>query len=148
MGYLNAVMLLIYIVTASVQDIKTRRISIMISVIFAVSGALLCAASHREVKDVMTALIPAVVMFVLSILSDGGIGTGDAIFAGTCAMYLPADELLLSGLLAWGACCIAGLFILLGCQLGYTAQKVRTKGLPFTAFMTVPIVFICAGKLL
>lgn len=150
MKYISFFMVLIYAFTASAQDIRARRINVFMSAVFAGLGIVLCVVMHRELSDIGLALVPGICMAALSAVTGGGIGMGDAVFAGTCAMYVSAQKLLISAAIAWGSCGITALFLIIGMQIGLVRRRNRAAqtGLPFTVFMSMPIAVFAAQQVL
>lgn len=133
---IGCVLVVIYMLISAFQDIRYRRISLKLSVIFAVCGAICCIAGHREMTDLGMALLPGIVILALSLISGGCVGIGDAVFVMVCALYMEPGQLMIAVLAGWGACAAAALAIVLLSGAG-CINRSRT-GLPYTAFAAVP----------
>ena len=122
-----------YSLLSAYEDIRHREISLLQAFIFAVTGSIFTLA----------AFIPAIVIYALSKLTRGSVGTGDAIFTGVCAFYLDCISLCVCIAFAWGMCAITSLVIIAsGCMKAGTRYK-YCRGLPFVAYMLPPISIIC-----
>ncbi len=175
MALLNSSLLLIYILICGAEDLHTRSISLMISLVFGAAGALMCVLLHRSAAEVALAVLPAAVIFALSVLSGGCIGSGDAIVAAVCAFYIGFEELVSCLLTALWLSGGAALLILVsrrfrspatqtgkdrkaadrtGMEQTDTDQKAaerkekEAEGLPYVTFLMLPLSFLTARTLL
>ena len=79
----------LFLVLSAVSDLKTRRISLQFVLLFAFCAipARLLAHSGGPVFSVFCALLPGLAAVVLSILSRGGLGLGDALVLLVLGLY-------------------------------------------------------------
>ena len=146
-GIISSVLLIIYVFISAAEDIKCREISLKLSVIFTISGIILGFMGKRELLSLITALLPGAVILLMSMLTGGAIGVGDAIFAATCAVYLEAGELVLCVACAWIMCALTALVMIAGTLI--TARSaVKHRGLPFAAYMLPPVLMTVLYKMM
>ena len=102
----------LYTLLSAYEDIRNREISLLQALIFAAAGSILSILNHRALSDMLTAFIPAIVIYALSRLTAGSVGTGDAIFTGVCALYQDCISLCICVAVAWGMCALTSLVII------------------------------------
>lgn len=136
--------LLVYAALCAARDIRFRQIDLRVSVLFALIGLGLSVVSGRGIVRLIKAMIPGAVIFIISILTGGAIGIGDAIFAATCACYLDGLELSLCVALAWVMCALTALVMIAGDMLTAQRKTSKNRGLPFAAYMLVPLMLVAA----
>ena len=127
----------IYALICAAEDIRTRRINNGVSIIFAAAGAVMCLLGQRSAEDIVFSLLPGAVILILSLLSGGCIGIGDAVFSCVCALYMSAGHILGATAAAWLMCAAAALIMIAS---GQVRRETAGKGLPFTAYMLLPVI--------
>ena len=132
-----------YTLLSAYEDIRHREISLLQACIFAVTGSIFTWLNHRVMSDTLAAFIPAIIIYVLSKLTRGSVGTGDAIFTGVCALYLDCISLCVCIAFAWGMCAITSLIIIASGCMKAGARYKYCRGLPFVAYMLPPISIMC-----
>ena len=133
---MSCVLVIIYMFISAVQDIRYRAISLKLSVFFAICGGVCCIAEQSEISDIIKALIPGICILMLSLISGGCVGIGDAVFVMVCAFYMKPEQVLLSVTAGWGACAAAALVIAVKNGMGGVCRS--QAGLPYTAFAALP----------
>ena len=160
----NYTILLVYALICAEEDLRTRQISIYLSVAFGIAGAVLCLARGREPAELLSALLPCAAMTVISLLTRGSLGAGDALFAGVCALFLPVREMIYvvlvslwlsgmaalvivaSGMITAGSRRNAAIPVCGGASGRNRKGAVRT--IPYITVMLVPIVWIAVNRLI
>ncbi len=138
---------IIYMGISAAEDLRSRTISLRISLVFAVIGFILGLHEGRELTSIMQALSIAVMILIISLLTRGAVGIGDAVIVGVCAMYLDAEELLLCVVSAWLMCAFTALFIIAASTMSGRRTSARGRGLPFAVYMLPPILYINLARL-
>ena len=136
---LLCILLVIYAAVSAAEDIKHREISLKLSLLFAVLGIILSITAKRELTSLLTALLPGLMIFITALLTDGAVGIGDAVFAGTCAAYLELRELGICIAVAWALCALTALILIAGTMIAAHSGSGIKRGLPFAAYMLPPI---------
>ena len=132
----------VLLLTAAVQDLKSRKISGVLLAAGAGTGILVCAArwlgmqeSVQKTSDLtlhVLRFLPGAVLLFLSRVTGGNVGAGDGLFFLTAAFYMNGEKLiiLLSGGLFF--CSIfAAVLLLWGKAKGVDMRKKRLPFLPF-----------------
>ncbi len=93
----------------SYEDLKSRQISVVWLAVFALEGILCCLFSGEGLMaHVITAMVPGLLLFLLSFVSGGGIGQGDGMLlmvagiflGGSCVLSILVYAVILSGIYA------------------------------------------------
>ena len=124
---------MIFLLCASIEDLKSRKIGIWIYILAFAAGVLLFQREEREIFSVLMAMIPGSCLLFLSWFTEGTVGEGDGLFLIVAGLYLVWQEVLLlltSGIFLSG---ILGVFML-------AAGRMRKKNLgnmvlPFLPFL-------------
>ncbi len=145
---ISMLLLTIYAAISAAEDIKYRAISLRLSLMFSVPGLLLSFITGRNIINIITALLPGMMMWLMSILTRGAIGIGDAIYTATCAAYLGLRELGLCVACAWLLCALTALVMIAGALTGSPYSHTHKRGLPFTAYMLLPVLFTTVNGVL
>lgn len=136
--------LMIYAVMSAARDIRLRQIDLRVSAVFALIGFGLCMLEGRSMASFAKAMLPGAIILIMSLLTGGAIGAGDAIFAATCACYLDGTKLCLCIAIAWVMCAFTALLMIAGDMLTAHRRAYKSRGLPFAAYMLIPIMLISA----
>lgn len=134
--------LMLYALLSAFRDVRLRQISLKASVTFALMGLALGVIAGRGVWSVAKAMLPGAAILLMSLLTGGAIGIGDAIFTATCACYLEGTKLILCVSLAWLMCAITALIMIVGDMLTVHKKQTKNRGLPFAAYMLLPIMLV------
>lgn len=123
---------ILFITICAWEDLRYRRIRIIWYILFGLIGICLNAAQESIFWSWMTAAWPGGVLLILSKLTDGAIGTGDAWLIIVSAFYINAGQLLLIVGIAFFLSFIWALFLCVLFMIqGRNAAK---KNMPFAAF--------------
>ncbi|MEF9954215.1 MAG: prepilin peptidase [Clostridium sp.] len=123
----------LYLLIASWQDLKNRKIAVWLYVVFAITGVLENILWQEFTwGEVVAAMIPGGLLLLLTKCSRGAIGSGDGWFFVVSAVYLGfwnITALLLYGLMCCSICCLG--IIVWGSAAGIPVRKMRLPFLPF-----------------
>ena len=133
---ISCVLLIAYMFISAAQDIRYRKISLKLSMFFAVCGVICCISEHREITELFKALLPGMGILALSLISGGCVGIGDAVFVMVCALYMDPGQVMLAVTAGWGVCAVAALVIIILRGTGFVCAS--HTGLPYTVFAAVP----------
>ena len=84
----RAVIAGIYLGICALTDIRTRRISVLLSIVAALVGASLAIYSRRAPQEVLLGVLPGLLMMALSWLTRGAVGIGDGIVITVAGLFL------------------------------------------------------------
>lgn len=123
----------IYLLAASWQDFRHHKISVWLYTFFGVVG-LVENFLFRQTRwgEAAAALIPGMILLLLTKCSRGAIGAGDGWFFIASAVYLGfwnTMALLFYGLMFCSACCMG--MVVWGFASGVNVRKMRLPFLPF-----------------
>lgn len=90
----RAVIAGIYLGICALTDIRTRRISVLLSIVAALVGASLAIYSRRAPQEVLLGVLPGLLMMALSWLTRGAVGIGDGIVITVAGLFLEPGQLL------------------------------------------------------
>ena len=138
--YLKQGVLFLFAAVCAAEDIKHRSISLRTFIAGGALGSLLYIMQNialnigavQAAGELLKALMPGMVVVIISILTSGAIGIGDGLFVLICGFYTEAKKLFLIFAAAWFLCALVSLFMI---SLDFTAHKKSKKPLPFIAFM-------------
>lgn len=140
--------LIIYAAISAAEDIKNREISLAVSIIFILIGAVTGALAGREPESLIKALLPGAVILITAFITNGAIGLGDAVFVGTCAFYMNVREIGLCVAAAWGLCALAALIMISLDAITAGSAKRHRRGMPFAAYMFLPVLLAAVQRLI
>ena len=143
-----SVLLMIYAAVSAAEDIRYREISLRLSVVFTLLGLMLSLIAGRSITDIITALIPGMMIWLMSVLTRGAIGIGDAVYTAACAAYLSVRELGLCVACAWLFCALTALVVIARTLITVPRGRDLRRGLPFAAYMLPPILCAAVNKLM
>ena len=109
--YIKILLLLSYSSVCAYMDLKTRRIRLDLSIIAAASGTAIALLTHEDLFKLSISIVPGILLCAVSIISNGAIGIGDAIFLTVCGFYLHADRIIVLIILSWLIAAVISLFI-------------------------------------
>lgn len=90
----RAVIAGIYLGICALTDIRTRHISVLLSMVAALSGIGLAIYSGCAPQEVLLSVLPGLLLMALSLLSCGSVGLGDGIVAAVAGVFLGPEKLL------------------------------------------------------
>lgn len=140
-------LLIIYAAVSAAEDIRHREISLRLSILFTMIGLILSLIAGRNITGIITALLPGMAIWLMSVLTRGAIGIGDAVYTATCAAYLGLRDLGLCVACAWLLCALTALVMIAGTLIRLPRSSKLRRGLPFAAYMLPPILFTAVNKL-
>lgn len=131
----------VFAVCAAVQDIRYRGISVRTFLAFTLLGAgiFLCGylSGAGSGYAFFTAFIPGICLWIISKVTGGMVGEGDAMYLLTVAWYIGIRELLWMLLAGSLLCMLLGL-VILACGMIRGCEE-KKRSLPLTAFWLVPL---------
>lgn len=114
----------------AVADIRSRTVSAGLFAAYFIAGTVLACYSERELTDILFCALPGFLLLILSFLSGGGIGTGDALFFILSSLYLNLSRILFVFSVSFLTAGIMSLFLII---------RRKTKPLPYLAFIPLPL---------
>lgn len=144
--YLKQGIFFLFAAVCAVEDIKHRSISLRTFIAGGAIGLLLYIVQNialntgavQAVSELFKALMPGMLVVMISIITGGAIGIGDGLFVLICGFYTEAKMLSLVFAAAWFLCALVSLFMI---TLDFIEHKKSKKTLPFIAFM-IPIFIV------
>ena len=136
----------IFLMTASWQDAKSRKIPIWLFALFGAIGAAVRILGKQAGMADTAAFLPGLFLLAVCACTGGAVGAGDGCFFLVSACFLTPGctvLLFLCGLLCCGACSL-GMFTW-GFVRKIDAGKIRLPFLPFLIPAWVWIVFLQRG---
>ena len=124
---MNKIFITLYLFLASVFDIKSRKIPLLLITIFSIFEMIISLFSDKNLYFLF-GLIPGVIMIVVSYITNNSLGYGDAflIFSlGFTLSFYEIFHILLSGLFFTS---------IIGCLL-LLKKKSKKYKLPFSPFL-------------
>ena len=133
---------LIFAGAAAVQDLRNLSISLRTFLIFGLLGAVLCICRRSlEPGALLQGFLPGLTLLVLSRLSGGSLGTGDALYFLTAAFYLELWQLFL--LFAGGLLLCSGAALCMLAAGFLRGRDMRRKRIPFVVCLLPPALLLC-----
>lgn len=125
----------VFLTVNSINDIRKGEIFLIPSAAMLVSGLLISVFVYNvSPTDVIKAIIPGIILMLLSALCKGRIGCGDGVIACASGAWLGIEETLYMLTAAFFTASIAGIVLIL------SGSKKQT--LPFVPFMLLGEVFV------
>lgn len=142
---LREVIFYIYGLISAVEDIKQRSISAGAGGLAFAIGTVLFFITGGKAADYLLSLLPGTIIFIMSVLSRGRIGSGDAMFITVSGVFTGVEKTVCIAITAWFLCAIIGLFACLG---RFVSGGSKTMSFPFvTVFFLVMAADKAAGFL-
>ncbi len=141
---LRGLFVLVYAAVSAVEDIRYRKISSGCALLFCGIGLLLCILGRRPVPEILPAALPGLSLLLISKLSGGCVGTGDAVFLLVCALYLGKESLTAAAAAAFICCGAAALGIIAAGMICGNSVRTGKQGLPYIAFIFLPLLAAAA----
>lgn len=140
---LREVIFYIYGLVSAFEDIKHRSIGVLSGGLAFAIGTALFFITGGKAADFLLSLIPGVLILIMSILSRGRIGLGDAMFITVSGVFMGVEKTVYIAVAAWFVCAFIGLF---ACLWRFASDRVKTMSIPFvTVFFLVMAADKAAG---
>ncbi|HIU87541.1 MAG TPA: hypothetical protein IAB10_01275 [Candidatus Avilachnospira avistercoris] len=134
---ISSLMFLLFCVLCALQDIRHREIHILTFLVFGGIGVLMSIMEGRDMGKLLLAMLPGALLMALALRPLDIIGTGDALWILTAAMYMGVRAILFTFSLACFLCVFAGLYIVF--KNRFDLRRAKKMELPFTAILPIPI---------
>lgn len=112
-------------------DFRNKEIPLWISSLGAGVGVVFCIVEEREVMNILISCLPGIFALMFSKLTREVMGYGDSILLLVMGIYLPLEELLSIGMLAFGIAGIVALILLV------FFQKRGREEIAFVPFLSI-----------
>lgn len=119
-------------------DWETREVPLWLLAVTAVIGVAYCISRGRQPGSIAQALIPGIMMFLLSVLSDGALGTGDSVYICVMALFMSWQQVCL---LLCAAFLLAGTAALaITVRAVIRGRRIKQMTLPLLCFMPAGVI--------
>ncbi len=137
------VLLWIFLVFHAISDIKTRKINVIVCILFGIAGMIFFICnSERDVLSLTGGLMAGAYLLVFSFLTKEAVGVGDGIVVMATGIWLGG---VVTFAVLMGGFVLAALFGL----MGICTQKATGKTeLAFIPFFTISYTVFCIGGFL
>lgn len=115
-------------------DFKYKEIPIWLSLLGGGIGVLFCVIEERNIRNMLIACVPGIIVLIFSWITKEVIGYGDGMVLLVMGAYMPIAQILSIGMLAF---CLAGIVALI---LLVLFRKKGKEQIPF-----IPFLFIAYG---
>lgn len=133
------VLLTVYTLLCGAEDLKRRTISLKWSLAFAAAGTIICVTGHRDLAALLKALVPGAGVLGLSMLTNGAVGRGDAMYLAVCALFADVELIVRMVVTSMILCAVAAMIMIVK---GYTVcREMKKESLPYLTFM-IPALII------
>ena len=136
------ILLMLYAIHSAAEDARFRQIGLRASILFAAIGVALSFVMGRGLFSLVKAMLPGIAILIMSVLTRGAVGIGDAVFTAVCACYLEPAQLCFCVALAWIMCAFTALVIIAKDMLTLQRNACAKQGLPFATYMLLPIILM------
>ena len=129
------VIVLIFLIYASLIDIRTREIEPVSTAMTAMAGIVYCGFARRgNLTGLLLSLVPGLLLIAFAVISRGRFGTGDGIVIAVTGLFLEASDMLISLAAAFllSACFSAGVIVI---SMRRGLQRAGSKSFPFLPFL-------------
>ncbi len=130
---------LLFLIVNAVSDLKSRKISIRINLLFAIAGIALFWCGERDFLSLAGGILTGAYLMVFSALTKGGVGGGDGIAVMISGIFMGGGKNLL---ILMGGFCL--LFCLGGVRMLQKKATPKTEW-PFLPFFACSYVVLCLG---
>lgn len=138
MEILKYVILGIGLFAASVRDIRRHMVWVPGMVLLGSAGILLAIISFNW-QEILSGILPGILLYGVSRVSRGAIGEGDALVFAVCGIYLGLARNLLLLWLSLFFAMLAGSFLML------RKKGNRKTRIPLVPFVTAGYMILLAG---
>ncbi len=147
--YFYLLIFLSYFFLSSIYDLKNKSVPNLLHILFILVGFpvfiyfnFLSETGLRPdlVICSLVRFIPGIVLSLISIVSRGGLGIGDAVFITVSALFIPLNYILILIISGFMTAFIASIIILIYGKL--KGKHLYTISLPFIPFMLPGLYFI------
>lgn len=138
-----------YAVICAWEDYRKRCIDLRISTAVGVTGCIICTLlifqkeSGVVLKETALAMLPGIIIMVLSDLSDGAVGMGDGLFFLIYGLYMNIGSVIAAVITAWIIAAIIGLCVL----AGDAGMRKRNRTIPFVTAALPAVLFTAISAL-
>lgn len=140
MELINIILAGIFIIICSIEDIKSKQVSLKICIIFSIIGIITGVFGlNKSIIFFLGSVIPSIIIAVVSIITRNGIGMGDAIIIGVLGLYLGVSDIILILMMAL---LISGVY---GCYLLIIKKKNGKDTLAFVPFILCSFIIVQGG---
>jgi leader peptidase (prepilin peptidase)/N-methyltransferase len=126
----------IFLFICTYTDIKDKCINVNICIVFGVIGLIYkYFCNSIGLMSVAMAILPGILLLMISIISKGSVGKGDAVVTGTMGLYVGGVKTILilsNGILIL---CIVGIICML------IMKKDKSYRIPFVPFLTIGFIY-------
>lgn len=132
--------LVLFLVVLSIQDLRCRSVNAMMMVIFLLLGLLLSLLVLKiPLFDMCLALIPGIILIMVSQVFGGSVGLGDA-----CALLLVGS---MNGIReTFTVLCTALALSIVPAMILFIKGKDGKKSMPFLPFICIGTIIVLAQK--
>ena len=125
----------------TVEDLWKRQIHLVVISAFGIVGVLLHFYDGKQTAlNMCGGMLVGIVLYLISILSHGKVGKGDAFLVTSMGVYLGFWNNLT---ILWMAAVMAAIFGVVACVF---FRKEKEESLPFVPFLLVAyLLFLCLG---
>ncbi len=141
------VIVLIFLIYASLIDIRTREIEPVSTAMTAMAGIVYCGFERRgDLTGLLLSLAPGLLLTAFATISRGRFGTGDGIVITVMGLFLEMPGMLVSLAAAFllSACFSAGVIMI---SIRRSLRRAGSKSFPFLPFLlagfTVSLIYSC-----
>lgn len=133
-----SLLLAAYTLICGLEDLRHRKIRTDRSFLFAAIGLIFSLILRRDPAEILFALVPGLVFLILSGVSRGGIGIGDAVYLMVCAAYTNVERLLWMIVFSLFLSAVGALCMIVKGAL--QCRNIKNRSLPYLTFM-IPALF-------
>lgn len=125
------IILYIYLILCTITDIRTRRINLKLCILFLSLGIFVHIFFIKpDILILIYNLIPGIFLLIISLLTKGAVGSGDAVIFIIMAFYMDSTLILTILFFSLLAASIFSIILLI-------KKYSRKYSLPFAPFITV-----------
>lgn len=131
---MQLITIIIFLLAASIFDVKTKKIPIWLCVVFSIL-LLIESIYFGHAHSLLLAIIPSLVFFVISIVSNNGIGKGDCLIILTLAFGMSIYDILNLVLYSLFFTALFGIFC-------FIKNRNKKQNIAFTPFIFLTFIFL------
>jgi len=129
--FITIFVLYIYLMMCTVSDIKTKKISLKLSLVFLFLGLFIYMFFIKaDAIILLYNLIPGICLFLVSLFTKGAVGCGDAVILMVMSFYMPSASILIILFLSLLAASVVSVRLIM-------KKYSRKYTLPFAPFITL-----------
>ena len=135
--FIKDIFLVVFLIVASLEDIKTREISMKLMIIAAIVGLILeLLDGSFDIKDILGGVLIGFVLYIAAVLSKEKIGKGDGVIVMGTGIYTGFMQNLE---LLWIAAVIS---LIVGVVITLIRKKPGSLEMPFVPFLLSSYLFM------